>query len=85
MATTKHNISAAVRGVKELIKEIKDGDRAFCYIDFMGGMTNEGELIAALRREAEAQGLAFEVEYDDGDLVIWIGQREYFTSVKEDF
>ena len=84
MATTKHNISAAVRGVKELIKEIKDGARAFFYVDFVGGMTNEGELIAALRREAQAQGLAFEVEYDDGELVIWIGQREYFAGGYDD-
>lgn len=85
MATTKHNISTAVRGFKDLLKEIKSGERAFFYVDFLGGMTNEGELIAALRHEAEAQGLAFEVEYDDGDLVIWVGKREYFTAGAEDF
>ena len=84
MATTKHNISAAVRGVKELIKEINDGARAFFYVDFVGGMKNEGELIAALRREAETQGLAFEVEYDDGELVIWAGKREYFAGGYDD-
>lgn len=84
MATTKHNISTAVRGVKELIGEIRQGTRAFCYIDFNGGMKNEGELIAVLRKEAEEAGLAFEVEYDDGELVIWIGEREYFAGGFDD-
>jgi hypothetical protein len=84
MANT-HNIDIAVRGFKDLLAEIENGVREYFYVDFVGGMKNEGELIAALRREAEIQGLAFEVEYDDGELVIWIGQREYFTSVKEDF
>ena len=80
----KHNIDLAVRGFKDIIAEIKAGKRAFCYIDFSGGMENERELIAAFREAAEADGLAFEVEYDEGDLVIWVGEREYFTGGYDD-
>ena len=79
-----HNIDVAVRGFKDIIAEIEAGKRAFCYIDFSGGMENERELIAALKEEAEGAGLAFEVEYDDGDLVIWAGEREYFAGGYDD-
>lgn len=80
----KHNIDLALRGFKDLLKEINFGKRAFFYIDFVGGMANERELIAALREAAEADGLAFEVEYDEGDLVIWVGEREYFAGGYDD-
>ena len=75
-----HNIDTAVRGFKELLKEVKDGKRAYFYIDFMGGMENERELIEALRKEAESMGFAFEVEYDDGELVIVAGEPEYVSA-----
>lgn len=76
----RHNISETVRGFKRLLKEIKDGDRAYFYLDFDAGFANERELIAALKKEAEAKGVAFEVEYDDGVLVIWAGAPEYMSA-----
>ena len=72
-----HNIDLAVRGFKDLLDEIKDKKRAYFYIDFPSGADNERELIAALKQAAEERGLSFEVEYDDGDLVIWAGDSEY--------
>lgn len=78
MANT-HNIDIAVRGFKDLLGEIENGVREYFYVDFAGGMENERELIAALKEEAEASGLAFEVEYDEGELVIWAGKRECFA------
>ena len=78
MANT-HNIDIAVRGFKDLLAEIENGVREYFYVDFAGGMENERELIAALKEEAEASGLAFEVEYDEGELVIWAGKREFFA------
>lgn len=73
----KNNIDMALRGFKSMIGEIEEGKRAFFYVDFEGGRENEQELIDELRALAEEHGLAFEVEYDDGDLVIWVGEREY--------
>ena len=75
-----HNIDTAVGGFKELLEEVKDGKRAYFYIDFMCGMENERELIEALRKEAESMGFAFEVEYDDGELVIVAGEPEYVSA-----
>lgn len=80
----KHNIDIAVRGFKDLLAEIENGVREYFYVDFAGGMENERELIAALKEEAEGAGLAFEVEYDEGELVIWAGEREYFTGSYDD-
>ena len=76
----KHNIDVAIRGFKDLIGEIEEGKRAFFYVDFVGGLENEQELIDELRAEAKEHELAFEVEYDDGDLVIWVGERDYLTA-----
>ena len=72
----KHNIDIAVRGINSLIDEMDEGKRAFFYVDFIAGLTNERELIDSLRTEAQKRGYSFEVEYDDGDLVIWIGERD---------
>ena len=80
----KHNIDVTVRGFKDMLDEIKEGKRAYFYIDFIGGLENERELIAALKEEAEASGLAFEVEYDEGELVIWAGKRECFAGGYDD-
>ena len=80
----KHNIDMALRGFKSMIGEIEEGKRAFFYVDFEGGRENERELIDELRAEAEEHGLAFEVEYDDGDLVIWVGERGYLQPSSED-
>jgi hypothetical protein len=80
----KHNIDVTVRGFKDMLDEIKEGKRAYFYIDFIGGLENERELIDSLKAEAEARGLAFEVEYDEGDLVIWVGEREYLKPSAED-
>lgn len=83
MANT-HNIDIAVRGFKDLLAEIENGVREYFYVDFAGGMENERELIAALKEEAEALGLAFEVEYDEGEIVIWAGKREFFAGGYDD-
>jgi hypothetical protein len=77
MENTRHNIDLALRGFKDMLDEIKDKKRAYFYIDFPGGADNERELIAALKEAAGERGLSFEVEYDDGDLVIWAGDSEY--------
>lgn len=76
MANT-HNIDLALRGFTSLLDEIKDKKRAFFYIDFPGGADNERDLIVTLKKACEERGLAFEVEYDEGDLVIWAGDTEY--------
>ena len=76
----KHNIDLCIRAVKDMIAEIERGQRAYFYCDFLGGMENEQELIDELREVARAHGLAFEVEYDDGELVIWFGERDYLTA-----
>lgn len=72
-----HNIDIAVRGFKDLLAEIENGVREYFYVDFAGGMENERELIVALKKVTEERGLSFEVEYDEGDLVIWAGDTEY--------
>ena len=80
----KHNIDLTLRAFKEMLREIEQGKRAFFYCDFFAGLENEGELIDELRAEAEDRGFAFEVEYDDGELVIWVGERGYLKPSPED-
>lgn len=81
--TGKHNIDLTLRGFNDLIGEIEEGQRAFFYLDLFGGLENERELIDELRGAAQAHGLAFEVEYDDGELVIWVGERGYLSPSAE--
>lgn len=72
MENNKFDIEREIERVNQDLDDMQKSGLKQMFLSFFSGMDNEREFILAVRKAAQARGLAAVHEYDDGELVLII-------------